>query len=149
MDELASCDGCKRHVRAREARCPFCGRAVRAKPRRARMIVGRITRAAMICGASALGGCGEADEAPPPAETVVAPVSEPVTGGQAAAAEEPETPFLTPALEPDTEEEARAERADAEEQKERARTVRRVIVPPPPPCCPAPPYGAPPFDYVA
>ena len=53
---LVPCSGCSRHVRAREAACPFCGAAlpdaVRASspPRR---VVGRLSRAGIIAAGAA------------------------------------------------------------------------------------------------
>jgi len=70
---LVPCPGCSRHVRAREAACPFCQAAlpdtVRASspPRR---VVARLSRAGMIAAgataaAIAVTGCGGSDAAPP------------------------------------------------------------------------------------
>lgn len=59
---LVPCDGCLRHVRAGDARCPFCGAPVSARPpdrpatasRR-----GNLTRAAIFyLGASVASACG-------------------------------------------------------------------------------------------
>lgn len=151
MDELIECEGCRRHVRSTDVRCPFCGASVAPRARPPSRILGRMTRAAFFYGASAL-GCAEAPSAAP-AERVEAPLMQPlsteVVEASAIEHDAPE-PLPAPVIEPDTPEEARAERADAEDLKRRERAPRvvRQVRPPPPPCCPAPPYGAPPFDFA-
>lgn len=156
MDELIECEGCRRHVRSTDARCPFCRASVTVRARPPSRVLGRVTRAALFYGASALGCAEEPSVAPPvkPASSEVIEASEhemaesdvgesDVVESDVAASDVAE-PLPAPVIEPDTPEEARAERADAEDRKRReraTRVVRRV------PCCP--PYGAPPFDFVA
>jgi hypothetical protein len=59
---MRPCPGCRRHVRADEATCPFCAAVIDARgavaPRSARM-----TRAAVFVAGAALAGCG--GKAPP------------------------------------------------------------------------------------
>ena len=151
MDELIECEGCRRHVRSTDARCPFCRASVTLRARPPSRVLGRVTRAALFYGASALGCAEEPSVAPPvePASSEVIEASEhdivehELVEHDVAESDVAE-PLPAPVIEPDTPEEARAERADAEDRKRReraTRVVRRV------PCCP--PYGAPPFDFVA
>lgn len=53
---LVRCEGCGRHVRSEETRCPFCGGArnatVALEP-----VFRRVSRAAVFAGAAVVGGC--------------------------------------------------------------------------------------------
>lgn len=62
--ELVPCGGCRRHVDARDARCPFCAAAITARPRRV-LPRGRITRAAVF--SAALVACESKQPSPQPA----------------------------------------------------------------------------------
>ncbi|MEQ9082093.1 MAG: hypothetical protein RLP09_49975 [Sandaracinaceae bacterium] len=59
---LVPCDGCRRHVRAADARCPFCAAPVpTAPPESSRRVSrrGNLTRAAIFyLGASVASACG-------------------------------------------------------------------------------------------
>src|SRR5262245_33910863 len=83
MTTHAICPSCQRHVRTDDTVCPFCGSsAARAEPREP-MIVGRLTRAAVVVGAISLGGCcmtlygAPPDPAPAPEETPIVQPTEP------------------------------------------------------------------------
>lgn len=55
---LRLCQGCARHVRADEDRCPFCAGALEAQPRTlVHEAPSNRARAALIAGALALGAC--------------------------------------------------------------------------------------------
>lgn len=61
MHYLQACPECERHVRARDAKCPFCGATVEARSQVRRP--GRLSRAAAFAGAALLGvACGGSDE---------------------------------------------------------------------------------------
>lgn len=63
MNHLLVCTGCQRHVRAREALCPFCGEMLPMSLRRRRPILPktRLGRAATLAFGAALAttGCGD------------------------------------------------------------------------------------------
>ena len=66
MSELVVCPACNRHVRAHEAACPFCSRALpRLRPQRI-ALVGRVSRAAVF--SAALVACADKKPAAPPAQ---------------------------------------------------------------------------------
>lgn len=145
---LLPCLSCRRHARADEPACPFCGGALGA-PSPIHQRVGRVTRAMILYGAVTLGGCGEADEAPPPppaavVEAPMQPSAVEMTPPPAASAEPVAVVVEPPPLEENAAE-RRAERAHAEGRKyrpQRARhipTDRHINV--------AMPYGAPPADF--
>lgn len=57
---LAPCTSCRRHVRADEPRCPFCGGALGEPTNRA---VGRVPRVAVLfAGALGIAGCSAVDD---------------------------------------------------------------------------------------
>jgi hypothetical protein len=60
---MTPCPGCARHVRDRDASCPFCGAAVVHVVRA--FAIGRVTRAAVF--SAALVACGGTKDAPKPA----------------------------------------------------------------------------------
>lgn len=154
--DLVLCAGCVRHARPRGA-CPFCGAPLPASPPDRPRWIGRLTRAAIFYGASAL-ACSE--PSPPPGEAPEAEAPEArAAEAQAAVPEPPSAPAEAvvpvepePVLAEDPAITA-AERAHAEDAKRRRRAAertRRIVYHPPPPLDPnlvAPPYGAPPFDF--
>src|SRR5688572_20110733 len=118
MDSYVPCDACRRHVR--HARCPFCGAEVIARPAPPRPIVGRITRAALFYGASALSGCAEPSSQQSLARLDAGPPMEPV------ATELPSSeraPIAGASIEPDSRDERARERAHAEAGKRRVRAM--------------------------
>lgn len=136
--EYVVCPACRRHVR--EARCPFCGADV---PRAAgvRMLVGRITRAAILYGAS-LSACSVEPAASAPID-LGAPM-QPIDPSTIVR-QEIEAPVEVVMVMPESDEDAARERAHAERLKHPPRPV-----PMPQPdwrCCL--PYGAPAFDFIA
>lgn len=48
---LIPCEGCKRHVRAADAHCPFCGATITAVPVARSVLEGRLSRAAVFASA--------------------------------------------------------------------------------------------------
>ncbi|HJL14483.1 MAG TPA: hypothetical protein RMH99_02435 [Sandaracinaceae bacterium LLY-WYZ-13_1] len=95
--ELVPCDGCRRHVDAGAATCPFCGGSVTPGPLRAPVRVRRLTRAAILyLGASlapvGCGGGGTATDEPPEQEPVVQPYGAPIDDDLVEEAEEPPPP---------------------------------------------------------
>lgn len=147
---LLPCLSCRRHARADEPACPFCGGALGA-PSPIHQRVGRVTRAMILYGAVTLGGCGEAEQAPPPppaamVEAPMQPSEEPSTARalppQPAA--EPVAVVVEPPPLEESASERRAERAHAEGRKYPPRRVRRI---PDRHINVAMPYGAPPADF--
>jgi len=63
---LAPCTGCRRHVRAVEARCPFCG-AEREATNVEASTVTRVSRAVTFAAALAIAGC----QSEPASNTIV------------------------------------------------------------------------------
>lgn len=124
MAHLRPCDGCLRHVRANETRCPFCDHALAidthtpvAQPSR----LGRAARMAFgaaVATASLAAACGGGNK-PPETSGASAP-----TGGELADA----APAVT-----------------AEPTSTASAAPTSTETPPPPPN-PAKPYGAPPAD---
>lgn len=64
-ESLFPCDGCRRHVRATEPSCPFCGAAVHAPASAPVEFPARLSRAALFAFAMAAGGCTPSAPAPP------------------------------------------------------------------------------------
>lgn len=69
MERFRTCDECSRHVRASEAKCPFCGHALAAAPLmpvpRAPAQLSRAQRIALVAAvAGGIAACG--DDSPPP-----------------------------------------------------------------------------------
>jgi hypothetical protein len=63
---LIPCEGCKRHVRAADDRCPFCGAAITAVPVARSMFEGRLSRAAVFASAVLIApGCLVQSNPPP------------------------------------------------------------------------------------
>ena len=83
MPKLLECPGCTRHVRADDARCPFCGRpSTTAAP--SRMLVLALPITLMACTAEAPAPASKPDATKPaPTEPVKKP-SEPADGGAVA-----------------------------------------------------------------
>lgn len=80
MASLHPCASCARHVRASEARCPFCG-AVLTSEASALTVGARLGRAALFAFrttavAAAMTGCGPTAE-PPPETTIAQPYGAP------------------------------------------------------------------------
>lgn len=64
---LISCEGCRRHVRADDEACPFCGAAVAAAPVARSVLEGRLSRAAVFASAVLVApGCLVQSNPPPP-----------------------------------------------------------------------------------
>src|SRR5687768_15946824 len=63
MTHLRPCPDCRRHVRADETICVFCGVGLPPAPPLARLAPGRFTRAAVFAGAAVIGAaCGGSEK---------------------------------------------------------------------------------------
>ncbi len=131
---LIACTGCRRHVRASESTCPFCGARVDGAPRS--VPLGRRSRAAIFASAATLAACGGKKQEPP-ASGSSAPAPTPTPTTQAAdAAPTPDAALADAAPPPD------AAPVDAGKPDAPVHHLKHV---PPPHDHPIPkPYGAPP-----
>lgn len=126
---LAPCTACRRHVRATEAACPFCGGAIGVA--RSAMPEGRLSRAGLAVFAIAIAGCTE----PTREAAAPDPVAKPAADSGAVAQPTPPPPM------PSVEDAGLVDDPGTMHAKYGGAPPPK---PPPPHVSPVPAYGAPP-----
>jgi hypothetical protein len=132
---LAPCTACRRHVRATEAACPFCGGAIGVA--RNVMPEGRLSRAGLAVFAMAIAGCTEPTREPASPDPIAKPAVD------AGAVAQP-TPSPTPPPSPEGVGEDAGLVDDPGTMHAKYGAAPPPPKPPPPHVTPVPAYGLPP-----